>query len=154
LKDIARRGVAYGALRFLARDERVRAELSAAAPAEVAFLYLGQSRRPAGEASTSWRPADLGRAADPQAPRSHRIQVVAQVRDGVLWTEWIYSKALHNEGTVERLADGLIAALREIAKLGTDAEPAEPAPEDFPAARIAKGDLDALMKRLGGCGKR
>ena len=65
------------------------------------------------------------------------------MRDGRLWTEWIYSTALHREETVARLADGFLAALGEIAALPTGAAPAQPAPEDFPAARIASKDLDA-----------
>jgi amino acid adenylation domain-containing protein/non-ribosomal peptide synthase protein (TIGR01720 family) len=99
LRALPRRGIGYGALRYLAGApglcHRPRVSLN----------YLGQFDATA---------RDLDLDADPAAPRAHELDVVGRVVAGRLELTWYYSANLHREETVAGLAGELASALRQI----------------------------------------
>ncbi|HEU5470788.1 MAG TPA: amino acid adenylation domain-containing protein [Actinophytocola sp.] len=99
LRAVPRRGIGYGALRYLAGAPGLCHQ------PRVSFNYLGQF-------DGSGRDLDLD--ADPGAPRAHLLDVVGKVEEGRLELTWYYSANVHTEATVTTLAGDLAVALREI----------------------------------------
>ncbi|CCH30562.1 non-ribosomal peptide synthetase [Actinosynnema sp. NPDC047251] len=126
LRAVPGRGVGYGALRYLADGPGCD-------PA-VSFNYLGRF--------TGQRDLDL--LADPDMPRPHLLDVVGKVQDDRLEFSWYYSSAVHDDATVERLAEAFAVALRAI--LAHCAEPGAGGrtPSDFPLARLTQEQVDRI----------
>ena len=138
LRALPRRGVGYGLLRWSSGETAAR--LAALPRAQVSFNYLGQVDRALAEDS-AFRPApeSPGPLLSPRGRRSHLLDVIALVSGGRLKVDWSYAEGVHRRETVQALAGGLLAALREL--LAGD----EPAlvPSDFPLARL---DADGLAR--------
>src|SRR5262249_5196534 len=105
LRGIPRRGIGYGALRYLCEDEGVRKQMSATPRAEVNFNYLGQLDQQVAEA-TPFRGAQESKGPERslRGLRSYPLYVVGSVRGGILRMHWNYSGNLHKHATIERLA--------------------------------------------------
>jgi len=116
LRGLGTRLLEYGILLHLGPEE-VRERLRALPPAEVTFNYLGQWDNLSGGADGLLQPADdfsagMGQAAD--QPRSHLLDVSAQVVGGSLQVDWIASREVHRPETVARLADRMLEVLRDL----------------------------------------
>ncbi|MFI6303328.1 non-ribosomal peptide synthase/polyketide synthase [Amycolatopsis thailandensis] len=136
LRAVPRRGIGYGALRYL----------SGTAPAidpQISFNYLGQFDL-AGELYTGSH-GELSLAADPGGVRPHLLDVVGQVTGDTLEFTWHYAEGVHDEATVTRLADGMLENLRGL--LGHCAEPGAGGrtPSDFPLAGLDQSTVDSLV---------
>ncbi|OXM48870.1 non-ribosomal peptide synthetase [Amycolatopsis alba] len=136
LRAVPRRGIGYGALRYL----------SGAAPAidpQISFNYLGQFDLH-GELYTGSH-GELSLAADPGGVRPHLLDVVGQVTGDTLEFTWHYAEGVHEEATVTRLADGMLENLRGL--LGHCAEPGAGGrtPSDFPLAGLDQSTVDELV---------
>src|SRR5262249_55133254 len=84
------------------------------------------------------------------------LDISGAVEDGQLRLDWEYSTEAHDEATVRRLADRMVAALEEIVEhcaelMAGDCTvpdwPARPAASDFPLARLTQPQVD----RIAGC---
>ncbi|WP_410598328.1 non-ribosomal peptide synthase/polyketide synthase [Amycolatopsis sp. lyj-90] len=136
LRAVPRRGIGYGALRYL----------SGTAPAvdpQISFNYLGQFDLP-GELYTG-APGELSLDADPGGVRPHLLDVVGQVTGDTLEFTWHYAEGVHDQATVIRLAAGMLENLRGL--LGHCAEPGAGGrtPSDFPLAGLDQSTLDGLV---------
>jgi non-ribosomal peptide synthase protein (TIGR01720 family) len=109
LRAVPNHGIGYGLLRYLGGVDA----LPTPEP-EVSFNYLGQLD--GGDAGMPFRFAtgDVGASQDAGNARPHLIDVSAHVRDGRLQMQWAYSTAIHEASTIEALAEGLIAHLRNL----------------------------------------
>ncbi|MBM7776165.1 amino acid adenylation domain-containing protein/non-ribosomal peptide synthase protein (TIGR01720 family) [Actinokineospora baliensis] len=126
LRAIPRRGIGYGALRYL-----VGADLGGAA--EVSFNYLGRFDGT----------AELALDAHPDAHRPHVLDVVGQVRRDQLEITVYYSENLHRSTTAATFADSIADALRQI--IGHCAEGGRGrTPSDFPLVRLTQPAVDRL----------
>ncbi|QUQ65089.1 non-ribosomal peptide synthetase [Kutzneria sp. CA-103260] len=128
LRAVPRRGVGYGALRYL----------TGAAPAvdpEISFNYLGQFT---GDGS-------IGGTADPGQRRPHLLDVIALVQHDRLELTWHYSDQVHTEGTVRDLAEGMLNALKDIVRHCARPGVGGRTPSDFPLARLTQSDVDGLV---------
>ena len=56
--------------------------------------------------------------------------------------EWSYNKQLHRKETIERVAQGHLAALRELMAHCLDPHAGGFTPSDFPEAGLSQDDLD------------
>ncbi len=132
LRAIPRRGIGYGALRYLTGTAR---------PVDpgISFNYLGRFDHGGG----------LGGAAHPAQTRGHLLDVVCAVIGDELELTWHYSTAVHAEATVRRLADALLAALTGIVEHCAAPEAGGRTPSDFPLARLDQAAVD----RLAGTGR-
>ncbi|MGY0056246.1 amino acid adenylation domain-containing protein [Streptomyces sp. LZ34] len=150
VREIPRRGIAFGLLRHLNRD--AAAELSAFPDPQIGFNYLG---RQDGSADGDWSVAPesdaLPSGADPRMPMAHVIEVNAAVEDGPagprLAAHWLWAPRLLTEGEAGELARLWFAALRALVAYGTSEEVPAPVPTR-PVADAAERD-EAELSRLG-----
>ncbi|MFI0976471.1 amino acid adenylation domain-containing protein [Streptomyces sp. NPDC021093] len=161
LRGIPRRGIGYGALRHLS-PAGAPAEILAETPrAQVGFNYLGQSAgqqsgQQSGQHGESEQNALIGGArlgfGTEQAPDDlleYLLDIVVQVRDGVLEADLYYSADIHRETTVQEVGDRFVQGLGALVE-HCGAHPAGGAtPSDFPLARIEQKTLDLLTARSG-----
>ncbi|HZI08590.1 MAG TPA: condensation domain-containing protein, partial [Archangium sp.] len=156
LRRIPRRGLGFGVLRYLSKDEALAARLRALPAAEVSFNYLGQldTVLPP-ESPLALTSESVGATQDPRDRRSHRIGVNALVTGGRLQVSWAYGERLYQRETMEALARGFQEALRALLARRT-AEDALSVltPADFPLARLGQPQLDAVVERVAGGGVR
>ncbi|MFE3784986.1 amino acid adenylation domain-containing protein, partial [Amycolatopsis sp. NPDC059090] len=133
LRAIPRRGIGYGALRYL----------TGAAPAidpQVSFNYLGQFSSAEGGL---FRVGSLDADVDPDAPRTHVLDVVGRVEAGVLELTWSHATV---GDTVESLAEQMLTALREIIAHCAEPEAGGRTPSDFPLAALDQPTVDRLVE--------
>ncbi|HEY0806049.1 MAG TPA: amino acid adenylation domain-containing protein, partial [Pseudonocardiaceae bacterium] len=107
----------------------------AAATSSVRFNYLGQFG------------TELSLTADPDAERSHMLDIVANVDHDELVFTWFYSPDLHDTRTVRALADATAGALRQIIDHCTQPGAFGRTPSDFPLAKLDQSTVDRLAQR-------
>ncbi|WP_410618625.1 non-ribosomal peptide synthase/polyketide synthase [Amycolatopsis sp. cmx-8-4] len=128
LRAVPRRGVGYGALRYLTGT-------APAADAEIGFNYLGRFEGAAGS---------LDSAAGAGAGRAHLLDVVGRVEADTLELTWYYSPGVHTAETVGRLAADLVAALGEAVAHCAGPGAGGRTPSDFPLAGLDQGHVDRI----------
>jgi amino acid adenylation domain-containing protein/non-ribosomal peptide synthase protein (TIGR01720 family) len=138
LRSIPRRGLGYGALRYLA-DWLPRLP---AAP--VRFNYLGQADWVTDGGIYRGVHSGLTLDEDPAATRTHLLDIVGRVEQRSLEFTWFYSANAHDEDTVRALAGELVSALREIIAHCALPGAGGRTPSDFPLARLDQSTVDLL----------
>ncbi|MFF4675207.1 amino acid adenylation domain-containing protein, partial [Streptomyces sp. NPDC001279] len=143
LRAVPDQGIGHGALRHLGNATGL-----GDAP-ELAFNYLGHF-----DEGTSGLHRSLvlnpGGEHHPGERRTHLIEVVGAVQDGVLTFTWAYSENLHDLTTVEDLAHRYADELRSLVAHCTAPEgPSGCTPSDFPLVRLAQHEVDAIASRVG-----
>ncbi|MGH3991453.1 MAG: condensation domain-containing protein, partial [Pseudonocardiaceae bacterium] len=143
LRRVPRRGLGYGALRYLAEP----GGLAVQTPAQISFNYLGQFELAPAESGGLYHALRTGLQSDvsPMAERAHVLEVVGSVESKCLELTWFYSEHRHRGSTVSALADQLIAALREIVEHCTQPGVGGRTPSDFPLACLEQSAVDALV---------
>ncbi|KUM82354.1 non-ribosomal peptide synthetase, partial [Streptomyces pseudovenezuelae] len=149
LRAVPRKGLGYGLLRYLSDWA------PASGPgAEVSFNYLGQSgprTDPAGsDRPRGFRPSgrSLGESRATEGTRTHLVEVNGQIVDGRLALEWTYSRDVHEEETVRRLAQRYIEVLTELIAYCCRPGVGGHTPSDFPLARLDQAGLDRIEAQL------
>ena len=139
LRAVPRRGLGYGALRYLAGHEPHRRG------PRVSFNYLGRFEWPVGAAGPfAAVPHGLAAAENPVEIREHLLDVVGAIHDGRLEFSWYYSDQVHGESTVRSLAADLSGALREIIAHCARGDAGGRTPSDFPLAGLDQAAVDRL----------
>jgi amino acid adenylation domain-containing protein/non-ribosomal peptide synthase protein (TIGR01720 family) len=144
LRAVPRGGIGYDQLRFAASGPALVPPGADQVP-EVCFNYLGQLDQalptdgPFGLAEES-----AGPYRSPRQERRYRLELDSSIFGGRLRLRWTYGPG-HRRETIERLAAGCDAALRELAELGRAPQPASWVPADFPLARLDRQDLDRVL---------
>ncbi len=141
LRAVPDRGLGYGVLRHLARDER----LARTPEPGISFNYLGRFDWSA-DAGTlvAAVPGGLGGAEAPETERPHLLDVVARVEDDQLEITWYYSAGRHHEETVTALADAMLRALGDIVAHCALPDAGGRTPSDFPLARLDQAAVDRI----------
>ncbi|WP_329128262.1 amino acid adenylation domain-containing protein [Streptomyces caniferus] len=145
LRAVPGNGLGYDALRRLAADgSPARALLQDPTP-QVSFNYHGRFDAAAEDGG----PVRARLDGLPDAPaadelRPHLLDVVGVVEDGSLGFTWFYSANVHDERSVRRLADDLVAALEELVDHCLEPASGGCTPSDFPLARLTPAEVDAL----------
>ena len=117
----------------------------------MSFNYLGQLDRVLGGGGwLRWAEEGSGATRAAEARRSHVLDVNAQVVGGCLETEWTYGRELHRRETVERVAEAMQEALRDLIAHCTSPDAGGYTPSDFPQADLSQDQLDALLRDLEG----
>ncbi|MEU7414133.1 non-ribosomal peptide synthase/polyketide synthase [Streptomyces sp. NPDC042638] len=141
LRAVPDRGLGYGVLRHLAREER----LTGAPAPGISFNYLGRFDWTAsGGALIGAVPGGLGGAEAPGTQRPHLLDVVARVEDDRLEITWHYSAGRHRAETVTALADGMLRALGDIVAHCARPGAGGRTPSDFPLARLDQTAVDRI----------
>jgi non-ribosomal peptide synthase protein (TIGR01720 family) len=142
LRGAPRRGFGYGLLRHVIKDQA----LIKSRPA-VAMNYLGRFDRVL-PADSPLRVAGegYGQLYDPAGQRPYVLQVVSLVLDRRLETNWIYSKRLHKQTTIEFVAEDYLRTLRRIITAAGSSERDVVTPADFPDAELTPLELERVLK--------
>ncbi|MFD2473313.1 non-ribosomal peptide synthetase [Amycolatopsis silviterrae] len=135
LRAVPRRGIGYGALRYLAGTAPV-------IEPQVSFNYLGQFDLP-GDFSLH---RELSLDVSPDTVRPHLLEVVGRVEGGELELAWHYAEGVHEESTVDRLAAAMAEALREIVRHCAEPGAGGRTPSDFPLAGLDQSTVDTLVQ--------
>jgi amino acid adenylation domain-containing protein/non-ribosomal peptide synthase protein (TIGR01720 family) len=111
-QDVPRRGIGHGVLKYLRPDG---AALGTAQP-RITFNYLGQFDRSLGGDDAMFKPAEEhpGPVHDEEAPLANWLEIAGNVYEGQLSMSWIFSRAMYDEATVQRLIGFYREALEEI----------------------------------------
>src|SRR5437868_7459381 len=146
LRGIPRKGIGYGVLRYLSRDEEVERKLRVRGKAGVRFNYLGQVDqvlkeegmfRVAGEGS--------GGSQAKENRMSVGIDVSGMVVDGGLRMEWVYSEGEKEAERMKELADHYMEALEELIEHCRSEGAGGYTPSDFPLAKLDQRTLDRVI---------
>ncbi|MEU3648453.1 non-ribosomal peptide synthase/polyketide synthase [Lentzea sp. NPDC034063] len=139
LRSVPRRGLGYGALRYLAGRD-----VTPTAP--VSFNYLGRfDWTSLGDGLFHEVLGGLQSDISAEATRGHLLDVVGSVEAGRLEFTWLYSGNVHEESTVRVLAEKLVAALREIIAHCAEPGAGGRTPSDFPLAGLDQAAVDRLV---------
>ncbi|MGH3904698.1 MAG: amino acid adenylation domain-containing protein, partial [Pseudonocardiaceae bacterium] len=144
LRAVPRRGLGYGALRYLTGDSGLADDV---AP-QVSFNYLGQFDAADGgdgggglvHGSHGGFQADSG----PQEARAAVLDVLGRVEGRCLELVWQYSHEVHHQATVTRLAEDMLAALREIIEHCAQPDAGGRTPSDYSLARLDQRQVDRI----------
>ncbi|MFD4990309.1 amino acid adenylation domain-containing protein, partial [Streptomyces sp. NPDC058374] len=145
LRAVPDRGIGYGVLRHLTSGGAASPLADLAEP-RISFNYHGRFDADASPGAGPVRAAlpPLGQDHHPDEERTHLIDVVGVVGDGVLTFTWSYSAELHRPSTVERLARDFAAELRALVRHCALPEAGGRTPSDFPLAGLDQAAVDAL----------
>ena len=144
LRQIPRRGIGYGVLRYLGDAQ----DLSTRPEPHVVFNYLGQFDQViAGSKLFRFAPESSGAWHSPKQLRRSALEINGLVIHGQLEFHWTYSRNMRTEKPVTQLADAFACSLREIIVHCQSPESGRRTPSDFPLARLDQGALDQLAAR-------
>jgi non-ribosomal peptide synthase protein (TIGR01720 family) len=144
LRRIPNAGLGHGVLRYL-RDAGGRL---AAPRSEVVWNYLGQLDATLG-AGAFLRPAgSAGGERSARQPRPYLLEINAGVLEGCLRATFVYGSNRHRRVTVERLAQGFLAALRELIAAGLEAPAASARPAELARVALTPQALDKIAAEL------
>jgi non-ribosomal peptide synthase protein (TIGR01720 family) len=151
LRAIPHGGLGYGALRTLSPDPAVRAALAATPAAQIRFNYFGQldGGEPAAPGfALAAEPCEPQRS--PLGERRHLVDLNAWISGGQLAMAWTYSRRLFDAATIEALADRVVAALADLARICAGADAPHYTPSDFPDISLSQDNLDLLLADIAG----
>ncbi|HEX9935922.1 MAG TPA: condensation domain-containing protein, partial [Longimicrobium sp.] len=151
LRSVPRKGIGFGAVRWMSEDGELAGRLAALPVPEVNFNYLGQSGGGSGPAGHAWLHGTRESVAAHQSPRNRRasaVQVLATVTGGRLHARWIYPGHRFQGADVQRVADAFVEALREIVAHCRQSAGGY-TPSDFPLAGVGQAALDRALAEVG-----
>jgi non-ribosomal peptide synthase protein (TIGR01720 family) len=143
LRRVPRRGLSYGLLRYASAVEH---EGLRGRSAPIVFNYLGQLDG-AVSGPSLFRPARESAGANMWggSERGHLLAVNASVVGGRLRVTWNYSRKLHRQETIARLAQSLLEELRALIAHCREQDAGGFTPSDFPAAQLNQIELDDFI---------
>ncbi len=149
LRSVPHQGSHYGLLRHgLGEIARRLSELPAA---QVIFNYLGQLDQTFAQTPLfAFSEEHVLSGQDPAWARSYELAIGVDVYKGRLRVDWDYSAARYKRETIAALADGYLAALRQLIGHCLSAEAGGYTPSDFPLAGLSQDELDALFSAQPG----
>jgi len=148
LRQIPKRGMGYGLLRYLNTDQEVRSRMAQQPPAQVIFNYLGQFDAVTNATGQFAEMLEWKSDHSLQGQRSHLLAISGLVNDDKLEMRWEYSQNLHTTATIKALADGYMNALHTLIQHCQDPETVSYTPSDFSAQNLNQKKLDKLMSKL------
>ena len=146
LRAVPNRGIGYGVLKYLSRDERVVSKLGRVGEPEVRFNYLGQLDQVL-KTEGVLRPAHEG--GGPGVAAENRMacamDVSGMVVEGRLRVDWVYSRDEYRQERVAELADHYMDALVELIEHCLSEGAGGHTPSDFPLAGLDQASLDKVI---------
>jgi non-ribosomal peptide synthase protein (TIGR01720 family) len=149
LRSVPQKGLGYGLLRYLSQDPDIAEQFASLPQAEVVFNYLGQFDTSFhGQSLFHAANVSTGPAYSPLQPRSHLLEINASVVGGRLHLAWHYSRSVHHQETIQKLARRFIEALADLITHCQSPEVGGYTPSDFPLAGLDQPQLDWLIQQL------
>src|SRR6266700_1721305 len=150
IRSIANGGLGYGLLRYVTGDRQVQDALEQMSPPEINFKYLGRS----GQHKMGDKPLFVGcdgvRGPTHNAldHRPYLLEITGGVNSrGELRMAFIYSRNVHRESSIQKLAAGFIEALREIVR-SSCGHAAVPSLVDVSMTQLNNMELNRLVEEL------
>ncbi|RAM53526.1 MAG: non-ribosomal peptide synthetase [Hapalosiphonaceae cyanobacterium JJU2] len=152
LRAIPNRGIGYGLLRYLNRDQGISEQFSLS-KAEVIFNYLGQFDQLLPESSLfNLVQETTGSTRSLRSKRTHLLEINSGIYQGNLEVNWSYSNKVHRQTTIEVLAQNFIKALRSLIAHCQSQDTGSFTPSDFAEFKQSQWDqtdLDAITAAMG-----
>jgi amino acid adenylation domain-containing protein/non-ribosomal peptide synthase protein (TIGR01720 family) len=149
LRAIPNRGIGYGLAKYLSGNDEAGTKLRAGKQAEVSFNYLGQLDQGMNETSLFTLARETsGEVCNPQAQRSHLVDVNALIVRGQLQINWIYSDTIHHRATIDQWARTYITSLKELIQHCMSPDAGGFTPSDFPESDLSAPELEVLLLEL------
>ena len=149
LRNIPNRGIGYGILRYLKKDSETIKKLRALPNAELNFNYLGQFDQMLSPTSPfELTNEDYGPRRSLKGKRRYLLEITGSIVEGKLQLSWVYSKNIHQQTTIELLAQGFIGALENLIDHCQSPNVRGFTPSDFPEAGLSQKELDDLMSEI------
>jgi amino acid adenylation domain-containing protein/non-ribosomal peptide synthase protein (TIGR01720 family) len=146
LRAVPRRGLSYGALRYLSPPDSPASVLRDDPLPQISFNYHGQWDVAAAEEGFYRARCDgIGQEFALESTRTYLLDIIGLVENGELELAWTYSSQVHDEATVRRLADEVVEALREIVEHCARPDAGGRTPSDFPLARLDQAAVDQIV---------
>jgi non-ribosomal peptide synthase protein (TIGR01720 family)/FkbM family methyltransferase len=149
LRHIPNRGIGYGLLRYLSKETATVKKLQTLPQADLRFNYLGQFD----QILSSTSPFKLtnetcGPTRSLRGNRRHLLEIEGMVIEGQLQLTWNYSKNIHRQTTIKKLAQSFMDALEELIRHCQSPAAVGFTPSDFPEANLSQDELDDLMSEI------
>jgi amino acid adenylation domain-containing protein/FkbH-like protein/non-ribosomal peptide synthase protein (TIGR01720 family) len=149
LRAIPHKGIGYGLLRYLRRDQEIVTQLAAFSQAEISFNYLGQFSQVLNQNSLiqlASESSGLDHSLEGQRP--HLLNINAIVINEQLQIDWKYSTHVHKSTTIEKIAQDFVEVLQELIAHCTSPDNGGYTPTDFPLLEFSQTELDKLLANL------
>lgn len=145
LRRIPHHGIGYGVLKYLKGVALPRLEDIA----EIRFNYLGQTDTLfAGDMLFARAAEPTGNARAANNERGVLLDINAIVSGGQVRIRLAYSRALHDQATIEALAERLRGHLERLVDFCLTSTEAGYSPADFKHMSLDQDDLDAILRNL------
>ncbi|WP_137925664.1 non-ribosomal peptide synthase/polyketide synthase, partial [Cupriavidus sp. 2SB] len=146
LRAVPCKGLGYGVLRHMTEAGRALGDLPYP---QVTFNYLGQFDQAFGNGAV-WQPAreSAGRQRAPESTRRTWFDVGAMVHGGRLSLSWSFSRALHDDATVQGLLERYRTHLESLIAHCLAGNRGV-TPSDVPLAGLTQAQLDTLPMAAG-----
>ncbi|MEH1794706.1 amino acid adenylation domain-containing protein [Nostoc sp.] len=149
LRAIPQRGIGYGILRYLSQDQEISSQIAAIPLREISFNYLGQFDQGQGlEVDWKLAPESKGSNHSLEGDRTHLLDITARVIEEQLQVNWSYSRHIHENSTVESLAQKYLKALLKLIDHCLSSEVGGYTPSDFPVANLNQQELDEILAEI------
>jgi len=145
LRRIPNRGIGYGVLRYLRRDD---VKLQALPQAQVSFNYLGQFDQVLKASEVLGLVKEMKAQQSAIGKRSHLLGISGFISGSKLEMTWAYSDQVHQKATIERLAFWFIEALKNLIVHCRLKESQGYTPSDFSAAKLNQKQLDKFLAKV------
>jgi non-ribosomal peptide synthase protein (TIGR01720 family) len=145
MREIPGKGIGFGLLKYLGKDEEFSRELGRQSEAEIEFNYLGRFDHVFDEGSGfNGAVESTGPTASGEAKRARLLGVSTMVEGGRLVAEFAFSERVHRRETIENLAKVFKETLRRIIEHCRSPRAGEHTPSDFPLAKLNMKKLRKL----------
>ena len=149
LRQIPNRGFSYSLLRYLTKEENIKTRLQNQQQAQIKFNYLGQLD------FTTTDSLILGLAKEStgnnrsiKGKRQHLLEINSWISENKLQLTWNYSRSIHQQTTIENLAQTYITNLQNLIEHCKSPESKGYTPSDFKAANLSQQQLDNFMSKI------
>ncbi|HZR48407.1 MAG TPA: condensation domain-containing protein, partial [Streptosporangiaceae bacterium] len=142
LRAIPRRGLSYGALRYLSADATPAAALRDDPTPQISFNYTSQHDATP-EQGTTLLPAHQDTGPE-LGPITRPLTVTALVTGGTLELNWLYSADMYDAATIRRVAERMVQALDQIVDHCSRPGTGGRTPSDFPLVALDQAATDRL----------
>ncbi|MCG6135476.1 MAG: amino acid adenylation domain-containing protein [Nostoc sp. LLA-1] len=149
LRVIPNKGIGYGLLRYLNVDAEISAQLEKIPQAEISFNYLGQFAQVVNTSSLMQIANEPnGNSESLQGQRHYLLDINAIITNEQLQIDWTYSSNIHQQETIENIAQEFVETLQDIIAHCLSPENAGYTPTDFPLIQLNQLELDQIFQNL------
>ena len=148
LRQIPGKGIGYGLLRYLSKDQDIRNKMAEIPEPEVVFNFLGKVSQNPEHVPWELQNKAMGAIRGPNLIRAHLIEIVGMIIGGELRLQWIYQPRIHKHSTIASVGRRSVDILIQLIDHCVTRKQEKYTPSDFPDAGLAQAQLDKLIAKL------